>query len=146
MWEQREDGPKSYGRLRSTVDDAEILGISLDGSMQHFILLSVEAWRLLRFLQNMAISKAEGTSAFDPLDLEPRMDRGLEMHVDGDLLRRCYLDTPGALEELLSQHEGRFWELLHQISSALRTSPELQLKDACTVASDMLNYYLSPVL
>lgn len=155
IWEQGQHAPK-YGRLVSTVDDAEILGISLDGSMQHFTLLNIDAWRLLRFIQNIALTNEElcpfthehidDYSDFDP---EPRIDRGLEMHVDGDLLRRCL--EKRALQRLLSwpDHEARFVELLAALDDGKHTAGLTLLgsrEDLFEVAYDILDYFLRPVL
>ncbi|KAK0643484.1 mono-functional DNA-alkylating methyl methanesulfonate N-term-domain-containing protein [Cercophora newfieldiana] len=155
IWEQSQHAPK-YGRLVSTVDDAEILGMSLDGSMQHFTLLSIDAWRLLRFLQNIALTNEElypftheridDYSDFNP---EPRMDRGLEMHVDGDMLRRCL--EKRALQRLLSwpDHEARFVGLLGALDGGKHTAG-LTLPGSrealFEVAYDILDYFLRPVL
>ncbi|KAK0619881.1 mono-functional DNA-alkylating methyl methanesulfonate N-term-domain-containing protein [Immersiella caudata] len=155
IWEQGHHYPK-YGRLVSTLDDAEILGISLDGSLQHFTLLNLDAWRLLRFIQNIALTNEElypftheqidDYSDFDP---EPRMDRGLEMHVDGDMLRRCL--EKRALQRLLSwpAHENRFVELLaalddgEHVAGWTLTASREQL---FTLAYDILDYFLRPAL
>lgn len=155
IWEQGQHVPK-YGRLVSTVDDAEILGISLDGSMQHFSLLNLDSWRLLRFIQNVAVTNEElypftyehidDYSDFDP---EPRLDRGLEMHVDGDMLRRCL--EKRALQRLLSwpDHEARFVELLAALDDGRHTAG-LTLPGSRSelfgIAYDILDYFLRPVL
>lgn len=43
-----------YGTLPNTEDGADILGIALDGSLQHFTLIGLELWRFLCLVQNMA--------------------------------------------------------------------------------------------
>ncbi|KAK5653859.1 hypothetical protein OQA88_7783 [Cercophora sp. LCS_1] len=155
MWEQSQHIPK-YGRLASTVDDAEILGISLDGSMQHFTFLNTDTWRLLRFIQNVAMTNEElypythqRVDDYNEFDPEPRPDRGFEMHVDGDMLRRCL--EKRALERLLSwpEHEGRFIELLNAVDEGRRATG-LRVPDGreqhFKMAYDILDYFLRPVL
>lgn len=95
-----------FGLLPASVDNAQILGMGIDGSLQSFTLLNMHVWRFLRFVQNMAETSPElypfthvrleaGPGAtFDTLEIEgfdptPIEDRGLEMQVDGDLLLRC---------------------------------------------------------
>ena len=155
VWEQSRHTPK-YGRLVSTLDDAEILGISLDGSMQHFTLLDTDIWRFLRFVQNIALTNEElypftheRNVDYNEFDPEPRPDKGLEMHVDGDMLRRCV--EKRALERLVSwpSHETRFVELLHELGGGRYTAGlaggggrEAYFK----LAYDILDYFLRPVL
>ncbi|KAK4450700.1 mono-functional DNA-alkylating methyl methanesulfonate N-term-domain-containing protein [Podospora aff. communis PSN243] len=156
-WEYPQHCPQ-YGRLVSTLDDAEVLGMSLDGSLQHFTLLNLDSWRLLRFIQNIALTNAElypfththqlidDYSDFDP---EPRMTRGPEMQVDGDMLQRCL--EKRALQRLLSwpAHEARFAELLAALDDgkhvAGRTMTESR-EELFDVAYDVLDYFLRPVL
>lgn len=155
-WEQGRHPPR-YGRLAGTVDDAEILGICLDGSMQHFSFLNVEIWRTLRFIQNLALTSSElypftyetvDLAEFDP---EPRLDAGPEMHVDGDMLRRCL--EKRALERLIAcpSHVSRFAELLDELEDGRLTADfgveghGLREK-YFALAYDILEYFLSPVL
>lgn len=106
-------GNKRFGLLAASANDGELLGMGIDGSLQHFTLLDVSAWRFLRFLQNvsetspelypfthMVFQSAEDEEAFDPRPLlspssysaPPPSDSGrdtlLERQVDGDLMRR----------------------------------------------------------
>lgn len=93
------DGRRAcYGTVASTKDCADILGISLDGSLQHFTLLGVDLWRFLCLVQNMMRRSAEvcpsvESGAFGDNDsadegLEPRQHPKC-MHVDGDVLELC---------------------------------------------------------
>ncbi|KAL7785971.1 mono-functional DNA-alkylating methyl methanesulfonate N-term domain-containing protein [Trichoderma ceciliae] len=87
---------RRYGTLPSTQDGSEIIGISLDGSMRQFSLLSLELWRFLFTVQTLAQQRGAITSLnilatddeVDIMDLDlqpgPKM-----MHIDGDLLKRC---------------------------------------------------------
>lgn len=122
-----------YGRLVSTPDDGELLGACLDGSMQHLTLLSLEGWRFLRFVQNLAQrdegicpftydSETGGASHLDsgvPFNPEP-VERPTEMHVNGDILRRC-LDRR-KLEPLVASgpYEPRFMQLLDELDAGAK--------------------------
>ncbi|ORY64894.1 thermotolerance protein [Pseudomassariella vexata] len=44
-----------YGAMKSSADRSEIIGIGIEGSLHHFTLLDLDAWRLLRFIQNIAL-------------------------------------------------------------------------------------------
>ncbi|KND90349.1 hypothetical protein TOPH_05044 [Tolypocladium ophioglossoides CBS 100239] len=105
-----------YGTLPSTGDGADILGVSLDGSLQHFTLIGLELWRFLYLVQNMARRSPEtapladavargseqgvgenedemgddgrDNDEDDDVELEPEQHAKL-MHIDGDVLERC---------------------------------------------------------
>jgi hypothetical protein len=172
VWERRGYNPPRYGRLLATADDAEIVGVSLNGAMYGFTLLSVEAWRLLRFVQNLAGQSAE-LCPFAPAaslarqrvqqqgqasqsgqllpqgrdgDLEPKMAYGLEMQVDGDVLRRCL--ERKALERLVVKqgHVKRFMELLGELDGGAYTAGLAEGDHAAyfRVAYEVLEYYLAP--
>ncbi|KAK0735889.1 mono-functional DNA-alkylating methyl methanesulfonate N-term-domain-containing protein [Apiosordaria backusii] len=146
VWEQGNHEPK-WGRLVSTWDDAEILGISLDGAMYHFTGLEVKTWRWMRFVQNL-VMRDERLSPFTSQyqggneDLEPRMDGGLEMQVDGDLLMRLVEEGGRGLERLVREHEGRFMELLSEVDDSAGGDRE----KAFGLAYEILDYYLRPVM
>lgn len=161
LWEQRLRPPR-FGRLAATADDAEVLGVALDGGLYQFTLLGVEAWRVLRFLQNLA-ERGVSSSSLDGgeggegekgeegegegEDLEPKLAYGLEMHVDGDVLRRCYEGR--ALERLVvrQRHVARFIELLGELDGGEHTrglAAEGDHGRYFQVAYDMLEYYLAP--
>lgn len=59
-WSRDKRKVKKYGLLPASVDvDAQVLGMGVDGSMQHFTLLDLRVWRFLRFVQNVAETSAE---------------------------------------------------------------------------------------
>ncbi|KAK4126346.1 hypothetical protein N657DRAFT_654749 [Parathielavia appendiculata] len=171
VWEQQHHRPPRYGRLPATADDAEILGVSLNGALYGFTLLSVEAWRLLRFLQNLAGQSAELCPFATSLsrqraqlhgqpsqqqqqqlgedgDPEPKLAYGLEMQVDGDVLRRCL--ERRALERLVWKqgHVKRLMEFLADLDGGLHTAglAEGDHKGYFQLAYQVLEYYLSPAL
>ncbi|KAK6957381.1 hypothetical protein Daesc_000165 [Daldinia eschscholtzii] len=145
-----------YGCLQSSPPGSDIIGLTIDGSLQHFTLLGEDAWRLLRFIQNLAmVSPAicPHTSldiAADDPDLEPRADPKLNMQVDGDILQRCL--EKRALEELVSQpqHIRRFRELLEPLDEDRFLTLSRQEPDSNTACYELgysiLKYYLSPIL
>lgn len=112
-----------YNSMKSTVDGAEILGVALDGSLQHFTLIGPELWRFLRLLQNLAHYSAElcptthrPASDIENWQLEPEI-HPKTMHIDGDLLRRC-LDLQ-ALEGLANMGDGDGLDLFCEYLDAI---------------------------
>lgn len=116
-WSRETRRQKKFGLLSASVDDAEILGMGIDGSLQHFTLMDINAWRFLRLVQNIAETSAdlypfthvpfeevegngddEDARDFDPT---PVVDQGLEMQIDGDLMQRCL--EKRALEGLVNK-------------------------------------------
>ncbi|KAK0671077.1 mono-functional DNA-alkylating methyl methanesulfonate N-term-domain-containing protein [Cercophora samala] len=155
VWEQ-EQSPK-FGRLRSSFDDAETLGISLNGALHHFTTLDIKTWRFLRFVQNLALMDGEVTPFAHQYgqqggvwnnNPEPRADNGLEMQVDGDLLGRVLEgqgEGEGGLERVVVRRwEGRFVELLGEVEGVgdLGEGGE----KAFGKAYEVLEYFLRPVL
>ncbi|KAL2132793.1 hypothetical protein VTI74DRAFT_3387 [Chaetomium olivicolor] len=156
-WQQKSRSPM-YGRLPATADDAEILGASLNGAMYQFAMLSVEAWRLLRYIQNLAMADERvcpfGRRLLEERGLmergpEPRLGTGFEMHVDGDVLRRCL--EMRALERVVGEQGQveRFVGLLEELEGGRYTeglSAEGRYEQYFRLAYDILEYYLLPVI
>ncbi|PNP57301.1 hypothetical protein FNYG_15258 [Fusarium nygamai] len=128
------DRQRRYNTLFSTADQADILGVSIDGSLHQFSLIGLALWRFLRLIQNLAYQNEEicpfvrnsySSGNSDPgLDLDPELEpqRAREMmHVDGDLLQRC-LDM-SALEKLVLIGDGidLFCEYLDGIDDGIHT-------------------------
>ncbi len=156
LWHQGPSRDPRFGRLISTLDDAEILGMGLDGSLTHFTRLNERAWRLLRFIQNLAQNSEEvyPRAVKTSPDPEPRLDRHFEMHVDGDTLQRCL--ERQALESLVgleSDHMQRLIELLEEIDGgswttelARQESGQVSPEKYFQLAYDIIEYFLAPVL
>ncbi|KAJ9131153.1 Mono-functional DNA-alkylating methyl methanesulfonate domain protein [Pleurostoma richardsiae] len=157
-WLQSMRGPK-YGIVPSTRDGADILGMCIDGSLYHFTLLSLDTWRFLRFIQNLAsvspvlnaLAKPETGSSdsdSDDFDPEPKPDQGLEMQVDGDFLKRC--TDKRAVAGLVENHLERFKELLDGVEEGRWTAGFKDESHPTTryveLAYDILDYFLAPVL
>jgi hypothetical protein len=157
QWEQAGYSPR-YGREVSTFDDADVFGICIDGSLHHFTLLHIEIWRVLRFIQNLALTSpilypftyeaVDDICGFDP---EPKEDQSFEMQVDGDMLRRCL--EKRALGGLISQpsHVSRFKELLDDLENGQHTAEFRMDGDGVDgqyfgLAYEILEYFLAPVL
>ncbi|KAI0132776.1 thermotolerance protein [Xylariales sp. AK1849] len=147
-----------YGSIPSSADGADTLGLGIDGSLHHFTVLHIDAWRLLRFIQNLAlisqdIHPSAGSYVSDDMDVdlvpEPQTLPVMGMQVDGDMLQRC-LDNR-ALEDLVSRPECvvRFRQLLEALEEGryTRLIPEPQATaDYFSLAYDILSYYLAPPL
>lgn len=164
-WLQAERRPK-FGIMPSTADGAEILGMGIDGSLQHITLLKVEIWRLLRFIQNIAETSPaiypftyEEFDDDDDYDAEPKLDKSLEMQVDGDMLQRV-LDQR-ALEGLMKSREGfvsRFGELMGEVDGGRwveklvgemeegKWGEQTEEEAYFDLGYEILEYYLVPVL
>ncbi|ROT38696.1 hypothetical protein SODALDRAFT_277774 [Sodiomyces alkalinus F11] len=148
-----------FGHIPSTVDGADIFGMCLNGSLQHFSLLSTEAWRFLRLVQTLVVrrqrasddeahreddaSMGEGRPVIKPHDA-PR-----NKHIDGDVLQRC-LDAR-KLEELFSHgQDTRLADLLRERLDSLdggkwTTGFNGSHQKYVELAYDVVEYYLSPV-
>lgn len=163
-WSRGARGGKRFGLLPASANDAEILGMGIDGSLQGFTLLDLRAWRLLRLVQNMAetsaelypfthlrFETAEEEGAYDP---RPVADSSLQMQVDGDLMRRV-LDGR-ALEGLVRARPGwagYFVEYLCGVDGGRWTAgleevvdEEERVRAYCGLAYEMLEYFLLPVV
>lgn len=81
-----------YGILKC--DGVETLGISVDGRMQHFQMIGIEAWGVLRLVVNLALGTREicpftWQRAVEWQDQpEPFDDRGFMLQIDGDVVQR----------------------------------------------------------
>ena len=159
LWEQGVRRRPRYGRIAATVDDAEILGVCLDGSLVSLHLLNAEAWRLLRFILNLALVD-ETVSPFTQLsrqqieEWEPEpLARPDMMHIDGDVLQTCVRKR--ALERLMAvpRHMSRFRELLDDLEDGRLTDEfagvvDEQGRDRAyfELAYRILRHFLAPVL
>lgn len=159
------NGSKRFGLLAASVGDGEVLGMGIDGSLQHFTLLDLGAWRFLRFLQNVSETSAElypfthmqfesaaDEEAFDPRPSAADRDK-LERQVDGDLMQRI-LDRR-ALEGLVwSRREwaGYFMEYLDGVDGGRWTTfegvagEEERSRAYVRLAYEILEYFLVPII
>ncbi|KAI1825910.1 hypothetical protein F4861DRAFT_142802 [Xylaria intraflava] len=148
------DQPR-FGRIQGVPDRPDILGLAMDGSLTQFSILYEDVWRLLRFIQNIAVESIEiclvpreNDSAND-LELDPRSIVKTKMHVDGDILQRCLEQR--ALERIMSSRQlcARFEELVKALDFEIDI-PKVQLQNDTSLAYEkaysILEYYLSPAL
>lgn len=133
----------------------ESLGLSIDGSLFSFTILSLQAWRFLRYLVNLAKRSpkvCEFIFTQDEFSLEPAQVPKTMMHVDGDILRRCLDD--GSLDELLrisqqtedaAARQAKFVELLQGLHGE-RLDGNADLSACIEQAYKDLEFFLRPVL
>lgn len=124
-WRSKTTQPR-YGRIPSTVDDAEVLGVCLDGSMQHFTLLSTEAWRFLRLIQDAATQHdrcgiEDGSHATGRQFTQPSTSPKAQLHVNGDILQSIL--TNRGLERLFEAdgNFGLFKRFLEDLDNGTRS-------------------------
>ncbi|KAI9645409.1 hypothetical protein NHQ30_006148 [Ciborinia camelliae] len=118
--------PARLGIVHNDEMNSETLGVGIDGSLYHFTMLDIRAWRFLKFLANLARKSGlvgrpwvGGRPWEGWADLEPEQNSE-NMQVDGDILKRVVENQK--LEELfkIGQHQTdenkrefkRFCELL----------------------------------
>ncbi|KAF6821595.1 thermotolerance protein [Colletotrichum sojae] len=146
-----------YGSIPSTVDGAEVLGLCLDGTVLHFSLLSMPAWRFLRLVQNLASRSSllfpysYELSLLDDeeFDAEAKETPRSMKHIDGDLLQRCV--DQRALESLIAEDSNvdLLREYLDDLDDGRWTASFQDTNDVTMyfdLAYDILDYYLTPVL
>ncbi|CAK7208473.1 hypothetical protein SBRCBS47491_000104 [Sporothrix bragantina] len=127
-----------YGLIPSTPDEADILGVCLDGSLQHFMLLSLPAWRLLRLVHDLALtsptlfpftfekSDEDDDDNDDDYEADPETSDRSVMQIDGDMLQRCV--DRRALEGLFAKpaYAARLYAALEKLDSGLDLNKEAQ--------------------
>ncbi|KAK2027677.1 thermotolerance protein [Colletotrichum zoysiae] len=146
-----------YGSIPSTVDGAEVLGVCLDGSLLHFSLLNVQAWRFLRLVENLALrsrllfpySYKVSVQDAEEYDAEARETPKSMKHIDGDLLQRCV--DYRALEKMVSEDSDidLLREYLDDLDDGKWTASFQETNDITRyfgLAYDILEYYLAPVI
>ncbi|KAI1436657.1 hypothetical protein GGR50DRAFT_686351 [Xylaria sp. CBS 124048] len=143
-----------YAFNQDVPQSQDILGLALDGSLVQFSILHEDVWRLLRFIQNLAVKMREicpipHRYSADDVELDATSIATTKMHVDGDVLQLC-LDLR-ALERIVSGQRqfDRFEELVKALNLTVDMS-QAQVLDDTSLAYDMaysiLEYYLSPAL
>jgi hypothetical protein len=152
---QMSDRTRKYGHLASTVDEAEVLGMGLDGSVHHFALINEEGWRVLELLQNMCLDSrltcpfasrkpipsargGDGSAALAKIDRYATRRK----HINGDILQRCL--APGILERLLAEDGATvaLREALDGLEGGRWTKSSTSFVE---LVHDVLEYYLAPV-
>lgn len=157
-WDVEEHHRSKFGVLQSTTDGAEILGVSLDGSIRHFALLGTELWRFLAFVQHMAHmallqKQPAGWAMYDPESFDARAITS-NMHIDGDslvdCLRRRLLETIMATPRAVSMM-CEFLDMLEDgcLTSNFTKEGEMGGRDSASyfdLGYQVLGYVLAPVI
>ncbi|KAI1265782.1 hypothetical protein F5Y18DRAFT_46987 [Xylariaceae sp. FL1019] len=138
-----------YKLLECGTPESCILGLTIDGSVIQFSLLSEAEWRLLRYIQNLAVEHP-GICPWCParltedLSLDPSPKTN--MHIDGDILARI-VERRGSLEEMLGtgQHLDEAWYLLQQLQRPASTEMD-SLAPSVDALYEVLLYYTSSAL
>jgi hypothetical protein len=143
-----------HGTFPSRLERQDILGLAMNGSLTQFSILHEDVWRLLRYIQNLAMASTEICLIprydvdIDELDeLDPDYVAKTKMHVDGDILHRCLEQR--ALERIVSRREdlGRLQELLVPLGLDLTLQRPTDVPSASfAYAYGILEYYLSPAI
>lgn len=139
-----------FGAVQGTDDGKDTFGVSLDGALYHFTVLTEELWQMLRFIQ----VHAERTPGLAPAGCLRKIAQPEEeerrRHIDGDLMARC-LQAKG-LEEMMALEEVRtnLFKLLDNIEGGSLTrdfkdSPEGG-EEYFALAYRILEYLDTPVL
>ncbi|KAI0198950.1 mono-functional DNA-alkylating methyl methanesulfonate N-term-domain-containing protein [Astrocystis sublimbata] len=93
-WARSGDRQMCFGYKPLALDEREILGLAIDGSLTSFAILDEDTWRLLRYVQNLTVLAevgdgnagiAEENEALVAAQTFPLH----KMHVDGDVLKKC---------------------------------------------------------
>lgn len=160
------DTRNRYGVIASSKGGSEVFGVSVDGSLRHFTVISLELWRVLSLVQNLAqrsrwfnltsrgSSDSESMASDDDIDIEPQLHPKL-MHIDGDLLHRCLRYR--LLEKMVGTADGLdlFFEYLDGLEGGSLTddfrdgignSEEDRQRAYFKLGYDVLDYVLAPVL
>ncbi|OJJ47720.1 hypothetical protein ASPZODRAFT_1759696 [Penicilliopsis zonata CBS 506.65] len=131
-----------------------LYGTTLDGTVYRFSPLRETEWRLLRFLQNLAV-RDPLISPFTPrrkrryglADIEPLDDKPSLMHVDGDILTRLADAGTSHLRQMLTARvvprdlalERRIFERFSQMAADVLGNPSDPVKEVLVWMRDMLH-------
>lgn len=118
-YEQKEPG--LFGSVRSTDDGTDTFGVSLDGALYHFTILTDDLWQLLRFIQY----HAERTAGLSPaaclrVTTSPEDDER-RRHIDGDLMARCLRSRGIEGMMVLPEVRSNLFKLLDKIETGALT-------------------------
>lgn len=150
-----EDGLRDqhgFGCLPSTADNADILGVSLNGKLRSFKLLSHELWEVLSRLQRLALRALPQTPSWSQKDNED------SMHINGDILS-WFLAEERPLERMMQEQnpvllsvEESLLQALEALDGGLHVERirsevgDWGLQQACELCYTILEHLLSPVI
>ncbi|KAI0100845.1 hypothetical protein GGR51DRAFT_340203 [Nemania sp. FL0031] len=148
------DQPR-YGNIRSRPDRHDILGLAVDGSLSQFSILPEDVWRLLRYVQILAMRSKDnylvpcGHSSPRDLQLDINSNTKTEMHVNGDILQRC-LETKALERIVLTRGQlNTLQNLLKAFDLGTDEAGSLMPDEALTTYEytySILDHYLAPAL
>lgn len=157
-WSVQEQSGGRYGSVQSTPDDADVLGVSLNGTVQQFKLLGLHLWRVMYLIQSVVLGKDPREDGLHNSVLRqrwgteapPELHAGL-MHIDGDALTDCLQSR--SLERLVTDANMTqlFFFCLDELEDGEYTRH--LVKEECErhrqyfeLAYDILEYLLTSVL
>lgn len=145
--------PTCLGVIHNDELCSETLGLGIDGSLYHFTMLDIRAWKFLKFLANLARrSGIVGGRPWEGLtDLEPKQDPR-NMQVDGDILKRVMenrkLEAMFGIDEYQTDENKRdfkrFCELLNIRDEGIGMDEDPVFYTE--LAYDYLEVFLRPVI
>lgn len=132
----------------------DVLGLAMNGSVTQFRIVDERMWRVLRFVQDLALRSEEiclvpvchienNDDDDDYDELDPTYLKKTRMHIDGDVLKRC-LDER-ALERIVSGSEN-LKRLLGLVNRVRLDVDGLEATDDAGVALGDVYAYLGDVL
>lgn len=139
---------KRFGCLPSTADNAEILGVSLDGKLRQFKLLSIQLWEVLNIIQILAGRTLPKATFGSEQERDPEEEE--RYHIDGDIL--VLLLEKRELETTLSTDESEsLLEALERLDGGvhvekIRSEETWDLHQACELCYTIIEHLLSPVI
>lgn len=158
-WSNKGRSGHMYGSIQSTVDDGDVLGVSLNGTVQQFKLLGLDLWRVMFLIQALAVGK----NPTDILHISvlrrhwgekiPREVHAGLMHVDGDVLMDCLQSR--SLERLVTEADlsDLFFFCLDELEDGVHTRHIVKDGDESArgvqyfeLAYEILEYLLSSAL
>ena len=163
-WTARNQTKACFGRLKGTPGSADVFGVSIDGTLRHFSLLTPELTRFLLLIQSLSFT----SPTLDPLypdrikslELDLPLDDGETLalhrsHIDGDLLARCLRFRK--LDELMAQTPKIFQSYCERLDAleggiytrGIRQSGPLDQaakSQYITLGYEVLDYVLAPVI
>lgn len=155
MINQREglNDPTCLGVIHNDELCSETLGLGIDGSLYHFTMLDIRAWKFLKFLANLARRSGivGGRPWEGPTDLEPKQDPR-NMQIDGDILKRVMenrkLEAMFGIDEYQTDENKRdfkrFCELLNIRDEGIGMDEDPVFYTE--LAYDYLEVFLRPVI
>ncbi|KAI9892870.1 MAG: hypothetical protein M1814_001029 [Vezdaea aestivalis] len=105
----------------SNPDGRDIIGTSLNGTVQQISLLLPQAWRVVRFIENLArfcVDSDLDRSTTAQLDLQPRSNEVGEDRIDGDLIAEEVVN--GGIEHFRAMLQGQDERLLRGVGCKYR--------------------------